>query len=107
MAHPLAAFHKRATRAHRCALMSRLGDGLVVLHAAVPARRNGDVDYRYRQGSDFLYLTGVPEPGYALLLDPKRREETLFVPRLTQQHAVWLGHLPDLREARDTFGIRD
>jgi len=107
MAHPLAADHQRATRAHRRALMSRLGDGLVVLHAAVPALRNGDVDYRYRQGSDFLYLTGVPEPGYALLLDPKRREETLFVPRLTQQHAVWLGHLPDLREAQATFGIRD
>ena len=85
--------------------MKRLPDGLVVLHAEAPARRNGDVDYRFRQGSDFLYLTGVPEPGYALVLDPKREEETLFVPRLTQAHAVWLGHMPDLREARLSFGI--
>ncbi len=107
MSHPLAADHQRATRAHRRALMRRLPDGLVVLHAAAPARRNGDVDYRYRQGSDFLYLTGVEEPGYALVLDPRRQEETLFVPRLTQQHAVWLGHLPDLGEARAAFGIKD
>lgn len=85
--------------------MKRLPDGLVVLHAEAPARRNGDVDYRFRQGSDFLYLTGVPEPGYALVLDPKRQEETLFVPRLTQAHAVWLGHMPDLQEARRSFGI--
>lgn len=105
MSHPLPADHLRATRAHRRALMKRLPDGLIVLHAAAPARRNGDVDYRFRQGSDFLYLTGVPEPGYALVLDPKRQEEALFVPRLTQAHAVWLGHMPDLREARASFGI--
>jgi Xaa-Pro aminopeptidase len=107
MAHPLSADHRRATRAHRLALLERLGDGLIVLRAAAPARRNGDVDYRFRQGSDFLYLTGVGEPGYALVLDPRRGEETLFVPRLTQKHAVWLGHIPDRREAREAFGIRD
>jgi Xaa-Pro aminopeptidase len=87
--------------------MKRLPDGLIVLHAAALARRNGDVDYRFRQDSDFLYLTGVPEPGYALVLDPRRQEQTLFVPKLTQTHAVWLGHLPDLRESREAFGIRD
>ena len=98
---------RRTSRAHRRALAKRLPDGLIVLSAEKPARRNGDVDYRFRQGSDFLYLTGVLEPGYALVLDPRRGEETLFVPKLTQAHAVWLGHMPDLGEAREAFGIRD
>ena len=107
MSEPLPQDLRRTTRAHRRALAKRLSDGIVVLSAERPARRNGDVDYRFRQDSDFLYLTGVLEPGYALLVDPRRGEETLFVPKLTQAHAVWLGHMPDLAEARAAFGVRE
>jgi Xaa-Pro aminopeptidase len=60
---------RAATRAHRRALMRRLPNALIVLQAATAARRNGDVDFRYRQDSSFLWLTGVEQPGYALLLD--------------------------------------
>ncbi len=93
-------------RQHRRALMQRLPDGLIVLGAAPEILRNGDVHFHYRQSSDFLYLSGVAEPGCLLLLDPKRGDATLFVPRLTQQHAVWLGQIPSPREARERFGIR-
>ena len=70
-------------RAHRQALARRLPEGLILLAAAPEILRNGDVHFRYRQASDFLYLTGVEEPGYALLLDPARGAEALFVPKLT------------------------
>lgn len=93
------------TRAHRRALMRLLPDAPILLAAAAPARRNGDTDYRYRQDSSFLWLTGVEAPGYALLLDPRRGEEWLFCPRLTQRHAVWSGHVPSLAEARRRYGI--
>ena len=95
------------TRAHRRALAARLPDGLIVLSAAPEAVRNGDVNHRYRQGSDFLWLTGVEEPGYALVMGPGRGEETLFIPKLTQEHAVWMGHIPSVKEARAAFGISD
>jgi Xaa-Pro aminopeptidase len=95
------------TRAHRRALATHLSDGIIVLSAAPEAVRNGDVNHRYRQDSDFLWLTGVQEPGYALVLDPRRGEETLFVPKLTQQHAVWMGRIPSLGEARAAFGVSD
>ena len=62
------------TRAHRRALAAHLPDGLIVLSAAPEAVRNGDVTHRYRQGSDFLWLTGVEEPGYALVMGPGRGE---------------------------------
>src|SRR5262245_27278034 len=78
-------------RAHRRALMERLPDGPIVVAAAPLARRNGDVDFVYRQDSSFLWLTGVEEPGYALLLDARRGVERLYCPRLTQLHAVWIG----------------
>jgi Xaa-Pro aminopeptidase len=95
------------TRAHRRALASHLPGGLIVLSAAPEAVRNGDVHHRYRQDSDFLWLTGVQEPGYALVIDPRRGEETLFIPKLTQEHAVWMGHLPSLSEAQTAFGVSD
>ncbi len=92
-------------RAHRRALMRRLPDGLIAMSAARPAHRNGDQPFRYRQDSSFLWLTGVEEPGYALLLDPRRGEEWLFCPRPTQKHAVWLGRVPGLAEVRRETGV--
>ncbi len=93
--------------AHRRALMKRLPDGLIVVSAAGRARRSGDVDYPYRQDSTFLWLAGVQQPGYVLLLDPKSGGETLFCPHLTQEHAVWMGHIPNLAETRRMTGIRE
>lgn len=98
---------KTMTRAHRRALMARLPDGLIVLSAARPAHRNGDQEFPYRQQSNFLWLTGVEAPGYALVLDPRRGDEWLLVPRLTQKHAVWVGHIPSLAEARTAFGVAE
>jgi Xaa-Pro aminopeptidase len=92
-------------RAHRRALMRRLPDAPIVLRAAAPAHRNGDTEFPYRQDSSFLWLTGVEEPGYALVLDPRHGDEWLFCPRLTQKHAVWMGHIPSLGEARRRFGV--
>jgi Xaa-Pro aminopeptidase len=106
-ASPLLTDVRGATRAHRRALERRLPDGLILLTAAPEAHRNGDVHHPYRQSSDFLWTTGVEAPGYALLLDSRRGREILFVPRLTQKHAVWLGRIPSRQEAREAFGIRD
>src|SRR5688572_27514259 len=92
-------------RSHRLSLMRRLPDGVILLQAALPARRNGDVEFPYRQDSSFLWLTGVARPGHALLLDARRREEWLFCPRPTQKHAVWIGSIPSLDEARRLYGV--
>src|SRR5262245_32236807 len=96
---------KTMTRVHRRALSARLSDGLVVLGAARPAHRNGDQEFRYRQDSSFLWTTGIEAPGYALVLDPRRGDEWLLCPRLTQKHAVWVGHIPSLGEAKAEFGV--
>ena len=92
-------------RAHRRALMKRLPDGPILISGGVAVARNHDVDFVFRQTSDFLYLTGVEEPGCHLLLDPKRGAETLFIPRIDNHHRVWLGHVPGPAEARKLFGV--
>jgi Xaa-Pro dipeptidase len=86
-------------------LARRLPDGLTLLSGANYTPRNHDVDYVFRQKSDFLYLTGVEDPGCALLIDPKRKRHTLFMPRIDNHHRVWLGHVPDADEARELYGF--
>ena len=89
----------------RGALARRIPGALILLSGGQPVERNHDVEYVFRQKSDFLYLTGVEEPGCHLLIDPLRRRHTLFIPRIDSHHRVWLGHVPDPKEARGLFGF--
>ena len=92
-------------RRHREALARRLSDGLIVLSGAVPVPRNFDVEYPFRQGSHFLYLSGVQDAGCHLMIDPRRGEEILFIPRIDNNHRVWLGHVPDAAESKRLYGF--
>ena len=47
----------------RKTLMRMVGeDGIAILPSAPVRTRSRDVEYRYRQDSDFYYLTGFAEP---------------------------------------------
>ena len=90
----------------RAALARKIsGNALIHLEGGKPLPRNFDVDYVFRQNSDFLYLTGVEEAGCHLVIDPKTRREVLFVPRIDNHHRVWEGHVPSPAEARKLFGV--
>ena len=57
-------------------------DGVCLIFANTEKVRNNDVDYVFRQDSDFLYLTGFEEPHAAILLDSQASGEsqvTLFL----------------------------
>ena len=57
----------------RRTLMRMVGeDGIAVLPSAPVRRRSRDVEYRYRQDSDFYYLTGFAEPDSVAILAPGR-----------------------------------
>jgi Xaa-Pro aminopeptidase len=61
----------------------RLGpQAMLGLFAGEPKNRTGDSDYPYRQQSDFLYLTGLTQPGATLVLLPGNQgwRELLFLP---------------------------
>ena len=87
--------------------MAKLPDGLILLAGSVETIRNNDVSYVFRQKSDFLYLTGVPEAGYYLLLDPRKKRSVLLIPRVDANHRVWLGHVPGPKEAAKRFGFKE
>jgi len=54
-------------------LMRMIGnDGIAILPGAPVKVRSRDVEYRYRQDSDFYYLTGFAEPDSVAVLAPGR-----------------------------------
>lgn len=84
--------------------MKTCNDGLIFLKASDEKLRNGDVFYFFRQDSDFLYLTGITDPGYALLLDPRSRTSHLFIPDLSDMHRIWVGRQLTKTEAKRLYG---
>ncbi len=76
-------------------LMSMVGNGGIAILPAAPVRtRSRDVEYRYRQDSDFYYLTGFAEPDAVAVLAPGRDngEYLLFCRDRDQDKERWDGN---------------
>lgn len=64
---------KKEFERRRRQLMRMVGAGGIAILPAAPVRtRSRDVEYRYRQDSDFYYLTGFAEPEAVAVLVPGR-----------------------------------
>ncbi|MGI9329074.1 MAG: aminopeptidase P N-terminal domain-containing protein [Gammaproteobacteria bacterium] len=75
-------------------MMRMIGKGSVALLPAAPAKvRNRDVEYYYRQDSDFYYLTGFAEPEAVLVLAPGRAagEVLMFCRDRDLERETWDG----------------
>jgi Xaa-Pro aminopeptidase len=75
-------------------LMRMMGKGsIAILPASVAKIRNRDVDYPYRQDSDFLYLTEFAEPEAVAVLVPGRPdgEFLMFCRARDPKREVWDG----------------
>lgn len=97
-------------------LMDMVGSGGIVILPAAPVRlRSRDVEYRFRQDSDFYYLTGFEEPDAVMVLAPERElgEFVLFCRDRDPKKELWDGGRagPDgaIRDygADDAFPIDD
>jgi Xaa-Pro aminopeptidase len=90
-------------------------DAIAVLSAAPVRHRNGDVEYAYRQDSQFYYLTGFAEPDAVAVLVPGRphAEYLLFVrehdPLRESWDGAWAGTdgAVERYAADDAFPIAD
>ena len=68
-------------------------DSIAILPAAPVRHRNNDVEYAYRQDSDFQYLTGFGEPEAVAVLVPGREQAqyVLFVRDRDPERETWDG----------------
>jgi len=95
-------------RQRRARFMERLSsDSMLILWSAPERVYSNDVDYEYRQDSNFYYLTGIDQPESILVLMPGNtdQKEVLFVqPRdATREH--WEGHRLSPADATAVSGI--
>lgn len=97
-------------RKRRKKLMDMLGDDSIAILPAAPEKiRNRDVAYRYRQDSDFYYLTGFAEPEAVVALIPGRNqaEFVLFCRERNREQEIWHGARAGLEGACTDYGADD
>ncbi len=81
---------------------------VAIIPAAREAVRSNDTHYRYRQDSDFLYLTGFEEPEAIAVLTPGRdRQYTLFVRPRDPEREIWDGRRAGVEGAKRNFGAQE
>jgi len=96
-------------RRRRGLLRMMPADSIAILPAARERLRNRDVHYPFRQHSDFLYLTGFPEPDAVAVLAPGRKQGQyiLFCRERDPKKEVWEGRRAGPEGAVEHFGADD
>ncbi len=68
-------------------------NSVAIIPAAREAVRSHDTNYRYRQNSDFFYLTGFEEPDAIAVVAPSSEKKfTLFVRPKDPEREIWDGY---------------
>ena len=101
---PAAEFAQR-----RQQLMQNIGaDAMAIVPAALHYRRNRDTEYRFRQDSDFYYLSGFAEPEALLVLLPGRTdgEFVMFCRPRDREMEIWNGYRAGPEGAINDFGAQ-
>ncbi|MFT5929091.1 MAG: Xaa-Pro aminopeptidase, partial [Candidatus Azotimanducaceae bacterium] len=82
---------------------------IAILPSASIVARNRDVDYPFRQNSDFHYLTGFDEPESVVVLLPGREHGQciLFCRERDPLMEQWHGKITGPERAMQLFGIDD
>ena len=62
----------------RLRFAAAIGDAIAIIPGAQEVRRNGDVNYEFRQQSDFFFLTGFDEPEAVAVINPADTRDYLI-----------------------------
>lgn len=84
-------------------------NSIAILPSALLQTRNSDVQYRFRQDSDFHYLTGFDEPDSVFVLIPGRQhaEAILFCRERESDLERWHGKVTGPERAIQLYGLDD
>lgn len=96
-------------RQRRERLMAKIGTGTAIFRSAPMAVMHNDVEYAFRQDSDFFYLTGFNEPEAVAVLAPHHPEHqfVLFVQPKEREKEVWTGYRCGVEGAKELFGATE
>ena len=93
-------------RQRREQLMGKIGSGTAIFRSAPAAVMHNDVEYAYRQDSDFFYLTGFNEAEAVAVLAPHHEEHkfVLFVQPKDLEQETWHGYRAGVEGAKELYG---
>lgn len=93
-------------RQRRQQLMNAIGSGTGIFRSAPMAVMHSDVDYNFRQESDFYYLTGFNEPNAVAVIAPHHEEHqfVLFVQPKDPLMETWTGYRVGVDVAKAEYG---
>jgi Xaa-Pro aminopeptidase len=93
-------------RHRREQFMSKIGNGTAIVGSSPMAVMHNDVEYTYRQDSDFYYLTGFNEPNAVIVLAPHHEEHKfiLFVQPKERDKEIWTGYRVGIDAAKAEYG---
>ncbi len=81
-------------------------NSIAIIPAAHEATRSYDTEYKFRQDSDFWYLTGFPEPDALAVIDPSSKKPyTLYVRPRDPEMETWYGRRQGVDGAVKNFGV--
>jgi Xaa-Pro aminopeptidase len=81
---------------------------VAIIPSAREATRSNDTQYRFRQDSDFYYLTGFEEPDSIAVIAPGREQKyTLFVRPRDPEEEIWVGRRAGVEGAKSEFGAHE
>lgn len=100
-AHPDRSFHA----ARRARFLAALGTEAALIVAPAHHHRNADTEYRYRQSSDLVYLTGWDDPEAVALFRPGAEQPfVMFVQPRDPEREVWTGRREGVEGALARYG---
>lgn len=96
----------RMTKRHLEEFMRRMAPkSVAIIPGAREATRSNDTNYRFRQDSDFFYLTGFEEPDSIAVVKPSETNKfTMFVRPRDPEREIWDGRRAGVEGAVSEFG---
>lgn len=81
-------------------------NSIAIIPAAHEQTRSYDTEFKFRQDSDFWYLTGFPEPDAIAVIDPQNKKSpyTLYVRPRDLEMETWFGRRQGVEGAVKNFG---
>ena len=69
--------------------------------------RNNDVTYKFRQSSNFFYLTGINDPSLVLIMTKYNNKAStiLICHKPNDKDRLWTGQLPSSSSYKSAFGL--
>jgi len=83
-------------------------NSVAIIPSAREATRSNDTHYRFRQDSDFYYVTGFEEPESIAIVRPAQDPRyTLFVRPRDPEREIWDGRRAGVEGAKSEFGANE